>query len=223
MKPWELLDQSEIPGQQGQLTLHRHDRDMVIRINGQELMSTRWHASEDALGEVGCAPIANRTGAQVMIGGLGLGFTLAAALKALKADAKVVVAELVPAVVRWNRGPLGDAAGRPMDDARVEIYDGDVVDCIALHKARWDAILLDVDNGPEALTKKSNNALYGPEGLATAHAALKPGGMFAVWSVSEEKTFSRRLEKTGFRVETKSIYASGTRGRRHVIWFATKK
>ncbi len=223
MLPWILLAEAKLPDNNGIMTLHQRGNDQVIRVNNIELMSTRTHGSEDALGERGCQPIASRPNAQVLVGGLGMGFTLAAALKTLQADASVTVAELVSTVAEWNQGSLGDAAGRPLDDPRTILHIGDVLDVIKRSNASWDAILLDVDNGPEGLTKPNNDALYGTKGLGIIEAALKPGGILGVWSASEAPEFTRRLEKNGFSAKTSPAYAHGERGRRHLIWIATRK
>jgi len=222
MKPWELLEQVELGKNEGVMSLHRHDEDLVIRVNGRELMSTRAHGSEDALGALGCAALTGHRGARVLIGGLGMGFTLAAALGVLEADAEVVVAELVPEVVAWNRAVLGAAAGHPLDDPRVAVHAGDVSKLIRQSSASWDAILLDVDNGPEALTQAANDGLYGNPGIAAARAALRVGGVFGVWSVSGDAAFKKRLERDGFRVTTRSVFANGQRGRRHILWLGEK-
>lgn len=222
MKAWELLEQVELGNHEGLMSLHRRDGEMVIRVNGHELMNTRAHGSEDALGALGCAALAGQPGARVLIGGLGMGFTLAAALAVLGADAEVVVAELVPEVVAWNRAALGAAAGHPLDDPRVKVYAGDVSTLIRESRTTWDAILLDVDNGPEALTQAANDGLYGKPGLAAARAALRAGAVFGVWSVSRDAAFQRRLERAGFRVSTRSVFANGQRGRRHILWLAEK-
>lgn len=223
MLPWQLLDQTELPDNHGLMTLHQRGQDLVIRVNNLELMSTRMHGSEDALGERGCQPIAHRPAPNVLIGGLGMGFTLAAALKTLPPDARATVAELVPAVIDWNRGPLARPAGQPLDDPRTEVYTGDVLDLIKNSQKHWDAILLDVDNGPEGLTKSDNDSLYSLTGLARINTALTPGGILGVWSASEEPAFTRRLERAGFTPKTSFAHAHGSRGRRHVIWIATKK
>jgi len=220
MKRWEHLAEATLPDGSGTMTLHRRDTELVIRVNGHDLMSTRMHGSEDALGEVGCEACGAKPGARVLIGGLGMGFTLAAALKALREDAEVVVAELVPEVVEWNRGELGEAAGRPLEDARVEVFEGDVMEPI--RSGVWDAILLDVDNGPDGLTTSSNDDLYGVAGLTAIHRALKPKGVLGVWSVANDEDFTRRLKKVGFKVRTEMVRASGGKGRKHIVWFGAK-
>jgi spermidine synthase len=167
--------------------------------------------------------IANRQAARVLIGGLGMGFTLAAALRSFGSDALVVVAELVPAVLRWNLGVLGEASGRPLADARASVHDGDVAELIRKPPAPWDAVLLDVDNGPVALTRSNNNWLYSPQGLQAAFHALKPKGILAVWSAAPDAAFSRRFERAGFAVECLETRARGKQGgRQHTIWLGTR-
>jgi spermidine synthase len=216
MLTWRTLDTAAVPGG-GQLTLHARGEERVIRLDGRELMSSRLHASEDALGTLGCAGLG--PGARVLIGGLGLGFTLRAVLDAVGRGAEVVVAELSPAVVRWNQEELGHFAGHPLRDPRVRIYEGDVADCFS-EPAAFDAILLDVDNGPGALAT-ANRALYGGAALRRAKHALRRGGIYALWSPGESPPFERRLAKQGFRVETKRIRArGGAGGARHVVFLA---
>jgi spermidine synthase len=221
--PWEKLGEADAPGG-GKLTLHRRGHEFSIRIDGKELMGNRQHGSEDALARLGCEALAEVAKARVLIGGLGMGFSLRAALDVLRPDAKVEVAELVPAVVAWNRGPLSPLAGAPLEDRRVEVHEGDVVAQIAAARARYHAIMLDVDNGPDALTSPGNARLYGPAGLARARAALRPGGTLAVWSAEGDPRFSARLERAGFRVRVERVLArhNGSKrgGKRHVLWLA---
>lgn len=219
----ELLDTAAIPGNGGELRFFRQGNEFSIRIaGGGELMNTRMHGSEDALAELACSRIAGRKNACVLVGGLGMGFTLAAALRHLNADAQVVVAELVPAVVQWNRGPLGERAGRPLDDARTVIRESDVGLVLKSAQASFDAILLDVDNGPEGLTRKANDWLYSMQGLACAFAALRKGGVLAVWSAGPDARFTERLRKSGYIVEEKRVRAHGNKGARHIVWLAEK-
>lgn len=222
MIAWELIDTTTLPGGE-EMSLHKRGDEFVIRVGRHELMNSRIHGSEDALGKLACERIAARPSPKVLIGGLGMGFTLAAALNALPDTARVVVAELVPAVAEWNRGPLAGICAEGLDDSRVELHIGDVADLITGSTAKWDAILLDVDNGPEGMTQDANDDLYAAGGLRAARRALTPGGILAIWSVSEDAAFSSRLKKSSFKVTSTPVYAHGTRGRRHFIWLAKKK
>lgn len=224
MTPWILLDSARIPGHApGELRLYRRGGEFSIKAGHSELMNSRVHGSEDALAALGCGRLRDRARARVLIGGLGMGYTLAAALAQLGAAAEVVVAELVPAVVAWNRGPLAELAGRPLDDPRVQVREQDVGLVLRAERAGFDAILLDVDNGPEGLTRQANDWLYGLEGLDAAYAALRPGGVLAVWSAGPEPVFAQRLRKIGFAVEEVRVRAhAGRRGARHVIWLAAR-
>jgi spermidine synthase len=184
-------------------------------------MNSRMHGSERALANLACERIGAKQGARVLIGGLGMGFTLAAALDALRADAEVVVAELVPEVVTWNRTLIGAPAGHPLDDRRSRVYVGDVADLIRREPGGFDAILMDVDNGPEALVRRENDWLYGGDGLARTRAALRPGGVFAVWSATADREFSKRLRQAGFDVREHTVrpHQAG-KGPRHHVWIA---
>jgi spermidine synthase len=225
MIPWKLLDTAQVPGNGGEMRLYERDGEFSIRLAGRpgDLMNSRMHGSEDALAEHACARLASLPSPRVLIGGLGLGFTLAAALQRLPARAEVVVAELVPAVVAWNRAQLAALAGRPLEDPRVQVYEGDVGTLIRKARSAYDAILLDVDNGPEGLTRRGNDALYGMNGLVEAHDALTSKGVLAVWSAGPDGRFVQRLHKVGFDVEELRVRAHGSRGTRHVIWLATKR
>jgi spermidine synthase len=224
MTPWTLLDSAPVPGNGGELRLYRRGGEFSINIVGRgELMNSRAHASEDALAEQTCARLAEGAPPRLLIGGLGMGFTLAAALRHLAAGAQVVVAELVPAVVVWNQGPLGEPAGHPLRDPRVSVREGDVARVLTAEKSAYDAILLDVDNGPEGLTRKQNDWLYGENGLNAAYAALRRGGVLAVWSAGPDQAFPQRLRKVGFAVEEVRVHAHGSKGVRHVIWFARRE
>lgn len=204
------------------LRLYRGKDDYAIKLSGgHELMNTRQHGSEDALGRLPCQRVAERPGARVLIGGLGMGFTLAAALAELRADAEVIVAELIPAVVDWNRGELGERSGRPLDDPRTHVHVGDVAKLIRRSPGGFDAIALDVDNGPEGLTQDENDWLYGPDGLAAVWAALRPGGVAAWWSAGPDPAFEARLRKNGFCVASHRVHAHGQRGPRHLIWLGS--
>ncbi len=223
--PFLVIDTVTIPEGGGELRLLSNGTDFHIQIAGPppaQLMSSRVHGSEDALGEIPCALIAKRNNACVLIGGLGMGFTLAAALAALGEDATALVAELVPGVVEWNRGPLGDKAGRPLDDHRTEVLLEDVASVIKRSADTYDAIMLDVDNGPDGLTQQRNDVLYSRTGLAHARRALRPGGVLAVWSAAADRAFARRLREAGFRVEERTVFAHGKRGQRHTVWIGTK-
>jgi spermidine synthase len=218
MIPWQLLGRAQAPDG-GTLTLHQRDQELVIRVDGRDLMTSRAHGSEEALARLGCSDVAGRPQPRVLIGGLGMGYTLRAALDLLPADAAVMVAEIVPAVVEWNRGPLAHLAGHPLDDPRVTVEVIDVGALLRQPGRRFDAILLDVDNGPQGLTRRANHALYGSAGLDTARRALKPGGCYALWSAAPDRDFPRRLGRAGFAVEVHEVRAR-PRGAaaRHVIF-----
>lgn len=223
MRPWELLDTTIVPGDGLELRLYRRGDEFSIKAGNSELMSSRVHGSEDALAELACKRLSNRTRPRVLVGGLGMGFTLAAALRELGNDAEVEVAELVPTVVAWNRERLSALAGHPLDDQRVAVHEGDVGKLIRSEKNTYDAILLDVDNGPEGLTRKENDHLYSPGGLTAALAALKPKGIFGVWSISPDQHFYKKLQKAGFSVDEIRVRTRGHRGARHIIWLGTKR
>lgn len=225
MKRFVLLDTAPIPGNGGALCLFEYGEDFVIKIaggDGGQLMNTRMHGSEDALAALPCKKVAGRPQPRVLIGGLGMGFTLASALQHLGADAEVAVAELVPGVVEWNRGPLGAKSGYPLLDPRTRLVQGDVAEVLKAAGQAYDAIMLDVDNGPEGLTQHSNSWLYGAEGLRHCCRALRPKGLLAVWSASVDRKFADKLRKAGFKVEEVQVYAHGNRGTRHTIWIAEK-
>jgi len=223
MIPWQLLDRAPVPGEGGELLLYQRGAEFSIRIQGRgELMNSRAHGSEEALAQESCGRLPRPQGARLLIGGLGMGFTLAAALKALGPGASVVVAELVPAVVAWNRAALGAVAGHPLADARVTVLEQDVARVLRAEPQGFDAILLDVDNGPEGLTRDSNDWLYGAQGLQAAWAALRPGGVLAVWSAGPARDFTERLRRTGFDVEERRVRAHNGKGARHVLWFARR-
>ena len=217
MKPTILRAQATTPDGKV-MSLHEHDGALVIRVAGVELMSTRQHHSEERLADVACDHVRGRPQPRVLIGGLGLGFTLRAALARLGPDASVVVVELMPAVVEWNRGPLGPLAGNPLDDPRTRLHVGDVGALMNTTPGTWDAILLDVDNGPDAFTQKGNDKLYSPAGLARARKALRKGGALAVWSGYAAPAFVQQLARAGFRAEAHNVRAHGGKGARHVIY-----
>jgi spermidine synthase len=216
------IDTADIPGGGGQLRLVQRGAEYSIMLGANELMNSRLSGSEEALAALSCGPVVARAGVRVLIGGLGMGFTLRAALDVLGADAEVVVAELVPAVVAWARGPLAEVFAGSMDDARVRIVEDDVRRPIGEGVAAFDAIMLDVDNGPDGLTRGSNDRLYDAAGLGAAWRALRPGGNLAVWSSAPDPRFTRRLQDAGFAVEEVAVKARGSRGARHVIWVATR-
>ncbi|MCA9602640.1 MAG: hypothetical protein R3A78_16450 [Polyangiales bacterium] len=221
MIPWKRLDRVELPDG-GNLELYARGHEFAIRANGEELMGSREHGSEEKLAELGCAHVKDVAGARVLVGGLGMGFTLRATLDVLRSDARIDVAELVPAVVRWNRETLGPLANHPLGDRRVTVIEQDVRDPIRRAEGRYDAILLDVDNGPDGLVVESNDSLYGHAAMPHLWRALKPGGVLAVWSVSDDRRYTSRLRRGGFDTRTVLAPARGTRGRAHVIWIATK-
>ncbi len=222
MTPWKLLDSAQVPGGGGELRLYQRGDEFSITIKGcGELMSSRVHGSEDALAELVCSRLSEHIQPQLLIGGLGMGFTLAAALRELGPQAQIMVAELVPAVVAWNREVLGKHAGHPLQDQRVTVHECDVAGILKGSQRLYDAILLDVDNGPEGLTREGNDWLYGIDGLSAAYGALRSRGVLAVWSAGPDRTFSERLRKVGFEAEEVRVRAHGSRkGARHRIWLA---
>jgi len=223
VKPWEQLAEAKTPDGTS-LVLKRHDTEYVIYVNGQSLMTNRMHTSEDALATLACAGLERTEAASVLIGGLGMGFTLRATLDVLPASATVVVAELMPEIVEWNRGPLGPLAGHPLDDPRVVLDQRDVRATIGASTGRFDAVLLDVDHSPEDFFTSANAALYGDTGLFAIRTALKFGGVLAVWSVDDTRaarTFSQRLRFSGFSVTVERVAAhAGQRGPKHMIFIA---
>lgn len=220
MKPWVVIGRARTPDGT-ELTLTHHVSEYIIQADGKGLMSSRMHASEDALAVLGCAGARTRTRPAVLIGGLGLGYTLRAALDVLPADASVLVAELVPEVIEWNRGPLGPVAGHPLDDPRVHVESTDVAAVLARSRRRFDAVLLDVDNGAAALTTASNYRLYDNAGIATIRNALTAGGVLALWSLTDDAEFQQRLSTRGFRVVREKVRARGAKGgARHSILVA---
>jgi len=225
--PWEKLATGRAPDGQP-LELRRRGHEYLIYAGGYDLMSSEDDVSSKALGELGCAHLQGRKHARVLVGGLGMGYTLRAALDAVSDSCQVEVAELVGCVADWNRKWLADLAGHPLDDPRTTLLLEDVRAPIHRSKAtstkkKYDAILLDVDNGPDALAHKSNDGLYGKAGLERAFAAIAPGGVFALWSFGDDAAFTRRLSRVGFIVATHKISASKKgRGRYHQIWTARK-
>jgi spermidine synthase len=224
MIPWLKIDTARIPGTDGELRLMRRGAEFSIKLGTNELMNSRLSGSEAALATLASKKIEAVEKPHLLIGGLGMGFTLRAALAVLGAGARIAVAELVPAVVAWARGPMAEIFGGSLNDPRVSILETDVTDVIGTHKRTFDAILLDVDNGPEGLTRKANDALYNPAGLQAAYAALRPHGVLAVWSSGPNPAFAKRLRGAGFDVNEVAIRATGRGGgARHVIWIATKE
>ena len=223
MTPWELIDTATVPGGGGEMRLMRRGHEFTIWLGPVALMGSRAGQSEEVLARLGCAGAAGMPQPRVLIGGLGMGFTLREALKLLGPGATVTVAELVPAVVAWGRGLLAALHAGSLDDARVAIHEGDVGALIRTAAAgpapnRFDAILLDVDNGPDGLTRQGNDALYTAAGLNTAFAALRPGGTLAVWASEPDERFTARLRRAGFAVEVATPRAHGKRGIKHVVW-----
>ena len=216
MKPFRRLGEATAPDGTV-LALFEHDGDYVIRVNGLELMSTRRHHSEDALVELACAPLRERQGARVLIGGLGLGFTLRAALAALAADARVVVAEIVGAVIEWNRNPAYGLAGEALRDPRVEVCHEDVAGVLGRSAGAFDAIMMDVDNGADPLTTAGNAMLYQPAGIQLAVAALRPGGRVAYWSADDDAGFAKALRRAGLTVTVSRVRAHATAGAKHTL------
>jgi len=222
MIPWQHLDTATVPGDGGELRLMRRGTEYSIMTGGIELMNSRLSGSEEALATLAFARIGDRSGARVLIGGLGMGFTLRAALGAFGPDADIVVAELVPAVIAWARGSLAELHGDSLSDPRTTLHEGDVGALIGGAEAAWDAILLDVDNGPGGLSRKENDGLYSPAGLLAAKRALRPGGVLEVWSSTRDSAFTLRLKRAGFTVEEIAVRAHKGRGARHVIWLARR-
>ena len=222
MRHWTQLGEAAIPGTDQSLFLYKGKDDFFIRVSGGlELMSTRKHGSEDALGRIPCQRLKQTQSARVLIGGLGMGFTLAAVLAELGPKAEVTVAELIPEVVEWNRGPLGEHSGQPLDDPRTRVHLGDVAKLLRHSHRRFDVIALDVDNGPEGLTKRANDWLYSTSGIAAAQDALSTDGILAYWSADPDQGFHDRLRRCGFIVDEITVFAHGRKGARHTIWLAS--
>jgi spermidine synthase len=220
--PWSLIDTASVPGG-GELRLMRRGAEFSIRLGQNELMNSRAGGSEAALATLACQKIRACRRPRLLIGGLGMGFTLRAALSVLGAQARIIVAELVPAVAAWARGPMAEVFGESLADPRVRVRETDVAELIRRAPSAFDAILLDVDNGPAGLTRTANDGLYDMAGLSAAHAALRPGGLLAVWSSGPDADFTRRLGRSGFDVDETAVRANGARGgARHVIWIATR-
>jgi spermidine synthase len=223
MIPWLQVDKTQVPGAEIELRLMRRGSDFSMMLGQNELMNSRLSGSEEALATLACKRIEGIRRPHLLIGGLGMGFTLRAALAVLGSEARITVAELVPAVIDWARGPMAKLFGDSLTDPRATIREGDVGDVIRSSQAAFDAVLLDVDNGPEALIRKANDALYDSRGLSAIGRALRPGGVLAVWSSGPNLAFTKRLRAAGFEVNEVGVRATTKRsGAHHVIWFATK-
>ena len=222
MSPRELIGTAAVAGGD-ELRLFRRGADFMIVLDRNELMNSRMSGSEEALAVMTCDLLAGRSAPHMLIGGYGMGFTLRAALGALGHDAQITLSELVPEIIEWARGPMSELADGCLDDPRVKLIEGDVVALIEGANGSYDAILLDVDNGPDGLTRAGNDRLYSALGLGAAQRALKPGGILAVWSAGPDAVFAQRLRNAGFGVNEVVVRArSNGKGPRHVIWFATK-
>ena len=222
MIPRELIAEAEVPGGPP-LRLYRRGQDYMITLDRNELMSSRMSGSEAALGAMTCQRLGRVQAPHLLIGGYGMGFTLRAVLAELGRDAKVTVAELVPGIIEWARGPLAALTAGCLDDRRVTLRIGDVGDAMEEGAGRYDAILLDVDNGPDGLTRQANDGLYSARGLARARAALRPGGILAVWSAASDAAFARRIAQAGFTTDEVKLRArSNGKGPLHFIWFGTR-
>jgi len=220
MTPRELIGTAVVPGGD-ELRLFRRGDDYMIVLGANELMSSRMSGSEQALAVMSCERLRDGAAPHLLIGGYGMGFTLRAALALLGTDARITLAELVPDILDWARGPMASLTAGCLDDPRVHLIAGDVASVIGAAAKCYDAILLDVDNGPDGLTRAANDQIYSKHGLALARAALKPGGILSIWSAAPDALFSRRLKQSGFTVEEVSVRARGNgKGARHVIWFA---
>ena len=222
MKPWILIETAQTPGHGAELCLYQRDQEFVIQADNLELMNSRNFASEQALATLACKKLTDPSEARVLIGGLGMGYTLKSALDELGETAEVLVMELVPDVVRWNQGLLAHLAGNPLDDERVTVQVGDVAQMIKRSRGSFSAILLDVDNGPNALTSMDNHWLYSIAGLETAHAALKPNGILGIWSSDRDAGFAKRLSQVGFDVDEVPVRELGKKGGHHIVWIAER-
>lgn len=224
MKPLHKLATAIIPNSGGELTLFQRENEFSIRLSGVrgELMNSRVYNSEQELAKLGCAHIKTKDHAKVLVGGLGMGYTLAAALECVTASSEVTVAELIPEVVEWNQGPLGECAGRPLVDPRTKVVLGDIAELIKKQQPDFDAILLDIDNGPEGITHSDNNWLYSTAGLNALYNSLRPEGMLAVWSAGPDSMFVIQLKKAGFAVTVPTVRARPGKGSRHTIFLAKK-
>ncbi|MGB9439699.1 MAG: hypothetical protein WCB15_17255 [Desulfobacterales bacterium] len=207
----------------GEMVLYQHDSDFAIEINGQDLMNSRHHESELALARLGCAHLDGRKAPKILIGGLGMGYTLRQALDMLSSDAQVVVGELLGAVVEWNREFFGELNGRPLGDKRVDLKTGDIVELISGSKSRFDSILLDIDNGPNAMTDSGNRRLYGRQGIGACRRALREQGCLAVWSAEPSRKFEQLLISCSFHVRRFRVPAyKGSKSRSRFVWVASE-
>jgi len=223
MIPWEEIDRAKIPGQESELILRRRDTEFSIRTGGTELMNSRVHRSEEALAGLALERAPKKRDLTILVGGLGMGYTLAETLKLSQPDTRILVAELIPTVISWNRDHIGHLAGMPLDDPRVRVEASDVATILKRQKNAWDIILLDVDNGPAGLTKRSNNRLYSDAGLKTAFKALTPNGVLGIWSAGDDPAFTRCLTRSGFKAKAVSVRAASSgKSSRHTIWIAVK-
>ena len=223
MIPWQQIDKTRVPGAEVELRLMRRGTEFSMMLDQNELMNSRLSGSEEALATLTAKKIEAVKRPHILVGGLGMGFTLRAALAVLGPDARVTVAELVPAVIAWARGPMAELFGGSLGDPRAEIREADVIEVIKSSPSAFDAILLDVDNGPEGLIRKANDALYDLGGLQAIRRALRPRGVLAVWSSGPNLAFTKRLRVAGFEVNEAGVRATTKRsGAHHVIWFATK-
>ena len=224
MIPWLLIDSAVVPGAEVELRLKRRGDEFSMMLGDNELMNSRLSGSEEALATLTCRRIESVNRPNILIGGLGMGFTLRAALAVLGPEARIIVAELVPSVIAWARGPMAQLFGGSLSDPRASIREADAVDVIRSHDSAFDAILLDVDNGPEALIRTANNSLYDLKGLKTIYRALRSNGVLAIWSSGPNPAFTKRLGDAGFEVNEVNVRATARRkGARHLIWFATKR
>lgn len=223
MKPHELVGSARVPGHDAELRCYHHDGDFTIWLDRVELMSSRVTGSEELLAELALQRLGARPAPRVLVGGLGMGFTLARVLALVDAAAAAEVVELVPEIVTWNRDVLGQCAGHPLRDPRTLLVMGDVGDVIRAATNRYDVILLDVDNGPEGLSRPRNERLYGDRGLAAIHAALRPSGVLAVWSAADNHAFDKRVRRSGFAVTEHHVRARRTKGPRRTIWVAQRQ
>jgi len=224
MIPWKKLDSTSTPDGKNEVVLLQRDQEFSIRVDGQELMNSRMNGSEKVLAKLACKPISKRQGAKVVIGGLGMGFTLASALLHLQSHATVIQVELLPAMVQWHDQFLGHLCDHAVKDGRVEVVTQDIVHYLNTEKQTFDAIILDVDNGPEGLTQAGNNNLYNGAGIGMLKRRLTPGGILAVWSAKDSAPFTQRLKSAGFDARVHTVYARpNNKGGRHTIWIATAR
>ena len=223
MVPRILIDTAKVPGGEGELRLMKRGADFLISLWGNELMNRRLSGSEKALATIACDRLRGRPKIRMLIGGLGMGFTLRAALAELPKDAEITVVELVPKVIDWARGPMDELFGDCLDDPRVTILERDVGEVIDETRGQWDAILMDVDNGPDGVVREANNRLYGRNGVDMARRALTPNGVLAYWSAASDPAFARRLSSNkGWHTDEIVSRANGAKGARHVIWVTTR-